>query len=89
MMALHLAVPRGYRCQPSPMWQDLSIFSRVSSRRLGRDLDARNPPFAADRYGRVRVAMNDCFADVQPARGRSERLAALEKLELPVWVESR
>ena len=31
--------------------------------------------------------MNDCFRDAQPAIGRSERLAALEKLELPVWVE--
>lgn len=38
--------------------------------------------------GRVQVAMNDCFADDQPASGRSERLAALEKLELPVWVDS-
>jgi hypothetical protein len=39
--------------------------------------------------GRVRVAMNDCFADAQPPSGRSGHRAALEKLDLPVWVGSR
>ena len=33
--------------------------------------------------------MNDCFADAWPASARAERLAALEKLEIPVWVVRR
>ena len=47
---------------------------------LGSCLLPLSPP------GRVRVVMNDCYADAQPASGRSERLAALEKLDLPVYV---
>ena len=38
--------------------------------------------------GRVPVATNDCFVDVELERGRSEPRAALEKTDGRVWVES-
>ena len=39
--------------------------------------------------GRVLVATNGCFGDVEPERSGSERRAASEKLDGQVWVGSR
>jgi hypothetical protein len=38
--------------------------------------------------GRVRVAMNDCFADVEFASGRSERRPGLEDPNRQLWGEA-
>jgi len=32
--------------------------------------------------------MNDCFGDVEPKESQSERKAALERPEVPLWVGS-
>jgi hypothetical protein len=39
--------------------------------------------------GRVRVATNGCFGDVEPERSGSERRAALWKRDRRVWVDCR
>lgn len=65
-----------------------SIATRRFVRPSSRQLSCKRPFVGVSLWPlkQVRVAMNDCFADAQPASGRSERLAALEKLDL--WVGS-
>ena len=73
---------------------DLADQSRIDDRDCtkGRSTPAFLPQPALDEFfngiGRVLVATNGCFGDAESERSGSERRAALEKLERPVWVYS-
>jgi hypothetical protein len=54
---------------------------------LARARGGASKPFSHG-LGRVRVATNACFQEANPARDRSQRRAASEKLGGLVWVES-